>query len=72
METSGVEVSCCEQFGVTWENMAAGMERFLVQRCCTNGIDLSALSQLNGANDELVSCVATDRRKSAPGQVFGN
>ena len=55
---------------MAWKNMAAGMERFLVQRRRANGVDLALLGQLNCANDKLVGRVAGDGREHAPRQIF--
>jgi hypothetical protein len=50
----------------------SGVQRFLVQRCGTNCVDLPGLSQLYGASQVLVGCVAADRRELTPRQPFGN
>src|ERR1700751_3820594 len=49
-----------EYLGVARKDVAAGVQRLLIQGGRTDRIDLSGLGELNSASDVLVSSVSTD------------
>lgn len=61
-----------EHFGVAGILVAAGVQRFLVERRRADGVDLPGFRQLHRARDELIGRIARDGRQAAEGQVGRN